>query len=217
MLSKSYKFLSKLIPNNNRDWFHANKGIYNEAKAEFEGFIDLIIPEIIKIDKEVGILNAKECIFRIFKDVRFSKDKTPYKINFGAYMSKGGRKSPYAGYYLHFEPGASFMGGGVYMPESANLKAIRTEIYDNVVEYKKIISKASFKKVFPEIYGEKLKTAPKGFPKDFPDLELIKNKHFAVVHYVDDDFWRSDDLIKKIIEIYKVQLPFNNFLNRAIR
>lgn len=215
-LTKSHEFLTKLIPNNNREWFHKNKDMYNEARAEFESFIDKLIPELLKIDKSIGMLSAKDCIFRIFKDVRFSKDKTPYKINFGAYMSKGGKKSPYAGYYLHFEPGGSFIGGGIYMPDSTVLKVIRTSIYNDIEEYKKIIYDNDFKRVFGGIYGEKLKTAPKGFPKDFADIELLKNKHFAVIHQVDDDFWRSEKLLDDIIHIYKVQLPFNEFLNRAI-
>ena len=131
-------FLNELKNNNNRDWFHANKPKYNEAKVEFENYINNLIPEIGKFDNEIKHLEAKECIFRIFRDVRFSKDKSPYKPNFGAYIVKGGKKSGNAGYYLHIEPENSFLGGGIYMPPSNILKAIRIEIYENIDEFKSI-------------------------------------------------------------------------------
>ncbi len=127
-LEKTYKFLNELEANNNREWFAENKQKYQESKIEFENFIQGIILRLHEVDSQVGNLQAKDCIFRIFRDVRFSKDKVPYKTNFGAYMSTGGRKSPKAGYYLHVEPNSSFLGGGIYMPESANLNKIRTEI-----------------------------------------------------------------------------------------
>jgi uncharacterized protein (TIGR02453 family) len=108
-LEKSLNFLRQLVVNNNREWYHANKEAFIEAKIEFEIFVTLMIKEIKKIDNSIGDLEAKDCVFRIYKDVRFSKDKTPYKINFGAYISKGGKKSPFAGYYMHLEPDASFI------------------------------------------------------------------------------------------------------------
>ncbi len=209
-------FLKDLKVNNNRDWFKANDMRYQLAKNEFEDFIDEVIPALKKIDKEIDVLNAKDCIFRIFKDVRFSKDKNPYKTNFGAFIAKGGRKSKYAGYYIHVEPGKSFVGGGIYMPEAPELKAIREEIYNNSESFKKIINNPSFKKYFTEIYGDKLKTAPKGFPKDFKDIDLLKFKHYAVVHNIKDSFWNSENLLSNLSEIFKAQLPFNRFLNKAI-
>jgi len=133
-------FLFQLRGNNNREWFNSNKDLYNEAKNEFEGFVNILIPTTKSIDSEIDVVSAKECTFRIFRDVRFSKNKSPYKINFGAYISKGGRKNPFAGYYIHLQPGESFVGGGIYMPESKYLKAIRKKIYENVDEYKGIIN-----------------------------------------------------------------------------
>jgi len=215
-LEKTYEFLNELEANNNREWFAENKPKYQEAKIEFENFIQGIILRLHEVDSQIGNLQAKDCIFRIFRDVRFSKDKVPYKTNFGAYMSTGGWKSPKAGYYLHVEPNSSFLGGGIYMPESANLNKIRTEIFENPVAYKKIINDKQFVKVFPEIYGGKLKTAPRGFPKDFEDIDLLRNKHYAVTHRVDDSFWKNDKVVEMALDVYKTQKDFNDFLNMAI-
>ena len=209
-------FLEKLKANNKREWFQANKSLYDDARGEFEQFIAVLIPVVRGIDPDVDVVGPKECLFRIFRDVRFSKDKSPYKTNFGAFIAKGGRKSPYAGYYVHIEPGASFVGGGAYMPESQYLKAIRTEIFENVDEYKAIVEGAEFRKFFGGMFGEKLKTAPKGFPKEFSDIDLLKNKHYAVAHRVEDDFWFSDTLVEDVAEMFRVQYVLNRFLNNAI-
>ena len=209
-------FLEKLKENNNREWFQANKRLYDDARGEFEQFIAMLIPVVRGMDSGVDVVSPKECLFRIFRDVRFSKDKSPYKTNFGAFIAKGGRKSPYAGYYLHIEPGASFIGGGAYMPESQYLKAIRNGIFKNVDEYKAIIEGAEFRKFFGGMFGEKLKNAPKGFPKDFADIDLLKNKHYAVTHRVEDGFWFSDTLVEKVTEIFSVLYVLNRFLNNAI-
>ena len=110
------EFLTLIKENNNREWFHENKALYNQAKNDFEVFVNLAINEISKFDKSIVSVDAKDCIFRIFRDVRFSKSKMPYKANFGAFIIKGGKKSPMAGYYIHVEPGNSFLAGGIYMP-----------------------------------------------------------------------------------------------------
>lgn len=215
-LRKALDFLEKLKANNNREWFQANKSFYDDARAEFEECIAVLIPVVRGIDPDVDVVSPKECLFRIFRDVRFSKDKSPYKTNFGAFIAKGGRKGPYAGYYVHIEPGASFVGGGAYMPESQYLKAIRQEIFENTDEYKKIVEGAAFRKFYGGMYGEKLKTAPKGFPKDFPDIDLLKNKHYAVTHRVDDEFWFSGSLVDDVSEMFSALYALNRFLNNAI-
>ena len=216
-LQKSLNFLIDLELNNNREWFKNNKNNYVEAKEIFESFIELLIPKIKEIDKEIDVFHAKECMFRIFRDVRFSKNKLPYKTNFGAYIAKGGRKSPYAGFYVHLDPNESFIGGGIYMPQSKELKAIRTEIFENTTQFKQIIHNPKFKQVFPEIWGEKLKTAPRGFPKDFKDIELLRHKSFAVVHKLDNSIFSSEKIIDYFMEVFKIQLKFNLFLNNAIK
>lgn len=186
-LKKIFEFLIDLKFNNNRTWFKENNDRYQNAKLEFEQFIELLLPRLKQIDKSIDVLSAK-----------------------------GGRKSPYAGYYIHFEPDNSFIGGGIYMPQPPALKSLRTEIFENTEEYKRIINNSKFKKIFPEIYGEPLKTAPKGFPKDFADIDLLKNKHFAVTHKVNNSFWYENGVIDNIVDIYKVQYNFNLFFNRVI-
>ena len=155
-------------------------------------------------------------MFRIFRDVRFSKDKTPYKPNFGGYIARGGRKSPFAGYYLHVENGDSFLAGGIYMPQSAVLKEVREEILEETDKFKKIISDKNFKKYFEEIWGEKLKSAPRGFPKDFPDIELLKYKGYNMVHKIDTKEVAKNGFTNYAIQIFKEMYPFNSFINRAI-
>ena len=216
-LQKSLNFLTELEQNNNRDWFTKNKEKYVEAKQEFEFFVELLIPKIKEIDKEIDVFHAKECLFRIYRDVRFSKDKRPYKTNFGAYIAKGGRKSQLAGYYFHLEPNASFIGGGIYMPQSKELKAIRTDIFENPAHFKEIINNKEFKKYFPEIYGEKLKTAPRGFPKDFEDIDLLRHKSYAGVHKLDNSIYKSDTIIDYFMKVFKIQYTFNQFLNETIK
>lgn len=211
-----FEFLIDLRFNNNKPWFKENNDRYQKAKSGFEQFTDTLIPKLKQLDDSIDVTSSKECVFRIFRDVRFSKNKEPYKINFGAFISKGGRKSPFAGYYIHIEPDKSFIGGGIYMPESNILKAIRTEIYENIEEFKRIISNSNFNKYFPEIYGDKLKMAPKGFPKDFKDIDLLKYKHYAVAYPVENSFWFEDTLYENIMDILGAQYPFNKFLNRAV-
>jgi len=215
-LEKVLHFLIDLKFNNNRKWFKENEDRYQVAKEAFEKLVDAVIPELRKVDTDIEEMAAKNCIFRIYKDVRFSHNKDPYKTNFGASIAKGGRKSQNAGYYIHFEPDESFIGGGIYMPQPDVLKAVRNEIYTGIEPFKKIISDKNFVKYFPEIYGEKLKTAPKDFPKDFKDIDLLKNKHYAVVHNVENTFWEDKKVVDNIIDIFKVQYKFNMFLNNAV-
>lgn len=211
-----FEFLIDLQFNNNKVWFKENNDRYQLAKKGFEQFTDTLIPKLKQMDESIDITSLKECIFRIFRDVRFSKNKEPYKTNFGAFISKGGRKSPFAGYYIHIEPDKSFIGGGIYMPESNILKAIRTEIYENIDEYKGIINNSNFRKYFTEIYGDKITLAPKGFPKDFGDIDLLKNKHYAVTYPVENSFWFESAIFENLMDIFYVHYPFNKFLNRAV-
>lgn len=216
-LTHIFHFLIDLKFNNNRKWFEENKSRYLEAKETFEALIDELIVELRKIDPEIDVTNAKECIFRIYRDVRFSKNKEPYKTNFGASIVKGGRKSPNAGYYIHFEPDNSFIGGGIYMPPAPSLKSIRTSIYNDPKPFKSIIEAPKFKKTFGGIYGEKLKRAHKGFPHDFEFIDLINHKHYAVIHPIENEFWKKENVTSAMIDVFKVQLPLNNYLNQLVR
>lgn len=210
------RFLSELRENNNKEWFDANRKRYDESRKKVLFLTELINQEIVKFDPEVGIQNPKDCVFRIFRDVRFSNDKTPYKINMGSFISKGGRKSVGAGYYVHIEPGGSFFGGGVYQPEADALKAFRTEIFDHADEFKAIIQGKPFVKFFPEMYDDKLRTAPKGFPKDFPDIGLLKYKSYAFTSRMEDSVVASPDFVKHIIAGFRELAPANRFLNIAL-
>ena len=218
MLSKNIlNFLNSLKRNNNREWFHKNKALYDSAKKEFEIFVNLLINEVHKIDKEVVSITAKDCVFRIYRDVRFSMDKTPYKTNFGVFIVKGGKNSGNAGYYLHVEPGNCFLGGGVYMPPSNILKAIRTEIYENTEEFKSIIQDSTFRKKFGKIYDDdQLKLPPRGFPKDFPDIDLLKYKNYTIIKSVTDQMIQRESFIDEIRTTFKAMYPFNQYINRAI-
>lgn len=209
-------FLDDLKKNNTREWFQDNKSRYLDAKGEFDGFIGEFLPKVALIDKDLAGLEPKQCVFRIYRDVRFSKDKSPYKVNMGAAMTKGGRKSPYATYYFHVEPGNAFAGGGIWMPQAPVLKAMRQEVYYNVKEFKKILEARSFKKYFSGLDGEMLKRPPRDFPADFPDIDLLKYKSYITGAKVDDSILESDDLQSKLLDIFKSLYPFNSFINRAL-
>ena len=209
-------FLKELKQNNNREWFNENKPKYEEAKKQFEGFVDILIMKIKEFDDTIDVHAAKECTFRIYRDVRFSKNKEPYKPNFGAYIAKGGRKSEYAGYYIHIESEASFAGGGVYCPQPKILKVVRDDIYNDSEKIKEIINDKTFKKVFPEMYGEKLKTAPRGFPKDFPDIQLLNFKSYTVVKELSDKEITAADFLENVLSIFETQKTFNDYLNGVI-
>ncbi|MBN2522283.1 MAG: DUF2461 domain-containing protein [Bacteroidales bacterium] len=212
-----FEFLVDLKFNNNRIWFQENHDRYKRARSEFEHFVEALIPKLREFDDSIDVTSAKECIFRIYRDARFLKNKEPYKTNFGAYIAMGGRKSQYAGYYIHYEPDYSFLGGGIYMPEPEILRSIRNAIYENTEAYKNMINNRKFKKYFPEFYGEQLKSTPKGFPRDFPDVDLLKNKHYAVAHQLNNSFWFEKNILNAVAEIFKVQYDFNRFLNNILK
>ncbi len=209
-------YLKELQQNNNRDWFHQNRKQYETARSQFESFVDALIFDLGQMDNSLKNLQAKDCIFRINRDVRFSKNKEPYKLNFGAHIALGGRKSERGGYYIHIQPGGeSFAGGGIYMPQAEVLKKIRKEITWNTDSYKRIINDNLFVKTFGCIYGEKLKTRPKGFD-DFTEPELIRNKHYAVVHKFTDKEVLSEEFFKHVMSTFNQLKPLNDFLNKAL-
>ncbi len=215
MFEKSFGFLQELKHNNNRDWFHANKNLYTSAKEEFEQITDLLLHEVSSFDKSILGLTPKDCIFRIFRDIRFTNDKTPYKINFGTYLVKGGKKSIHAGYYLHIEPGGSFVAGGLWMPPSPWLKAIRRSIYEHIDEFTEIIQSPVIKKEFGEISGDKLKNPPQGFPKEFSEIELLKFKSYDLVKMLPDDYFTRKNILKEVLTLFRLMYPFIRFLNEA--
>ncbi len=217
MIDKSsLEFLSKLSKNNNKEWFDKNRPVYELAKTNFKEFVTELIISTAKFDSSIKHLEAKNCIFRINRDVRFSKNKAPYKNNFGVILSPGGKKSFDAGYYVQIQPGASFIAGGMWQPPSPQINAIRQEIDYNSAEFKKIIGVSAFKKLFGKLSDDdKLKTVPKGYDKTHPEIELLKHKSFIVVHNLKDKDVVSKNFLKQCNEVMKAMQPLNSFLRKA--
>lgn len=210
-------YLETLKENNTREWFNENKKWYEQVKKDFEAFTAKLILEFGKIDKDIVYLEPKDCIFRIYRDTRFSPDKTPYKTNMGAYLVKGGKKSTCGGYYFHIEPGNYMIAGGVYMPMPDVLKKIRTEIYNNTDEFLSIINNKTFKKLFGELDDEmKTKLAPKDFPKDFEYIDLLKFKSYTVTEPISEKQLTDPKLMEHIISSFTAMMPFIKFLNAGI-
>lgn len=210
-------YLIKLEANNNREWFNDNKELYQEAKSIFSSYVSQLIQQVGKFDSSVLNCKPEDCIFRIYRDTRFSNDKTPYKTHFGAYMAPGGRKSTKAGYYIHIQPhNETFAGGGVYMPQPDQLKAIRQEIYYNYPEFCSIIENPDFVKCFKSIsdFG-RLKKAPTGFSADWEGIEILKNKSFVVGRNFKDDTLKQKDILDEIVRSFQIMSGFNAFLQRA--
>lgn len=216
-MDKVIRFLQDLAANNNRDWFDANKERYIESRNKVLFMTDVLIHEIKKFDPEIPQMDPKKCMLRIFRDVRFSNDKRPYKTNFGSFIADGGRKSQLAGYYFHIEPDGSFLGGGVYMPEAEQLKAIRNYISRFPEEFLEIINEPEFKAIYPEMYDHKLKTSPKGFPKDHPHIDLLRFKSFIFSTPVSNDILSKGDFINHSVRAFKELHKVNSYLNDAIR
>ena len=211
-------FLKELSKNNNKVWFDANRDKYAAAKEDFEVVVTDIIKGLAKADPAYADLKAKDCIFRIFRDVRFGKDKTPYKPNFGAAFSKTGRKGGGAGYYLHIEPGGKcFAGGGLWQPEPDTLKKIRQEIDYNFKDFSAIINNKKFKKVFPKIEGEQLKKLPAGYTEDNPAIEYLKMKSYIAGHKaISDADLTAKTIVKDVVAVFTTLQPFIDFLNRGV-
>lgn len=218
--ASTVKFLKDLQKNNNKPWFDANRKAYEAAKADFAAFIQKVIDLHGKKDPAIKNLVAKDCMFRINRDVRFSKDKSPYKNNFGASINKGGKQSvSSAGYYFHFQPGRSFVGGGIWMPPPEDLKKIRQEIDYNYADFKKIIGSKKFKSVYGDLSHDaefKLSRVPKGYETGNPAAEYLKLKsHIAMVSLSDADI-TSNELVKKTVHAFGALQPLVEFINEGL-
>ena len=212
MQSSTLQFLRNLEKNNNREWFNENKTLYQEAQQDVISFVEKLMEEMADFDEEMGKLEAKKSVFRIYRDTRFSKDKTPYKTNFGAGLGMG-KGNKISGYYLHIEPGKSFLAGGVYKPEPSVLKTIRQEISAFGDEFKAILEQDEFRNYFRGLSVEdKLKKVPQGFEKDDKMAEYLKLKHFIVTHPISDEQLLSENAVKEFTKIFKAMKPLNDFL-----
>ena len=200
-------FLTDLRFNNNKTWFDENRKQYDKARAAFEAFITAIMQHFKPVE-DLGNTTLKECLYRINRDVRFSKDKTPYKTSMSAVIGKGGRKSTGRSYYIHLEPGASMVAGGIYMPSPEQLKQIRAAIAVKPAKLRAVLTNADFKKYYREMEGEKLKTTPKGYTANHPALDLLQYKQFLASHQLDDSDMLAEDATANIVKMCVALKPF---------
>lgn len=220
MLQKStLQFLKDIKENNHKEWMDEHRSSYESAKKDYAQLIDNIITQFGKKDEQIAHLSASACTFRFNRDIRFSKDKSPYKINFGASINKGGKKAHGAGYYLHLEPGNSFCGGGIWMPESKDLSAIRQEIDYNWEDFQKIVTDKKFVKTYGSISFDPeytLVREPKGYEKDNPAIEYLKLKSFLALKPLSDKDFLSENIVEEIVETFSSLQPLIYFLNAAL-
>jgi uncharacterized protein (TIGR02453 family) len=212
------QFLKNLKKNNNKPWFDDHRKEYENAKTDFHQLISAIIAGIGKFDAPLSALTAKDCTFRINRDVRFSKDKSPYKTNMGASFNMGGKKLQSAGYYFHVEPGKSFIGGGLYMPMPPLLAKVRQEIDYNFDDWKKIVENKTFATIFKKgVDGiDYLVRPPKGYEETNPAISYLKMKNFIVSKPLTDKDLVDKKLSNEILKTFKAMKPFINFLNRGM-
>jgi uncharacterized protein (TIGR02453 family) len=213
LTSKTFDFLKDLSKNNNREWFSENRKRYDTARIDLENLVSETLKEILFFENWVNT-NTKDCIFRINRDVRFSKDKSPYKNFFSAAFGDGGRHSGKIDYYLHLQPNnESFIGAGIYNVTTEQLGKFRQEIDYNAVQIKTMIENEYFKAYYPEIWGEKLKKAPKGYAADHPDLELLCRKQLFFMHRFKDEDIFKPNFPQEIAKACKIVKPFTDFVN----
>ncbi len=212
-------FLENLKKNNSKEWFDLNRKLYELAKADFYNLVTNLIAEFGKKDTSIALLQPKNCIFRINRDIRFSKDKSPYKTNFGASFSKNGKKIMAAGYYLHIEPNNSFVGGGIYMPDAATTKKVRQEIDYNFDEFKEIINHKKFNTQYSDLDKSEevsLLREPKGYDKENKAIAYLKLKSWIAMSPLSNADLTNKELIKKIVTAFESLQPLIQFLNKAI-
>ncbi|MFY8182564.1 MAG: DUF2461 domain-containing protein [Flavobacterium sp.] len=220
MITKeALQFLADLIANNNTEWMHENKKRYESYKKDYHNFIASILNEMKPLDKSLEPLEVKNCTFRINRDIRFSKDKSPYKTNMGVWMSQNKNSKNAPGYYIHFEKGNCFIAGGVWCPEPNELKLIRKEIEFFHDDLEAIVANKTFKNEFKELTRDEsntLKKAPKDFDPNHPAIEFLKLKSFTASHKIDEKLFTDKDFSKIIAQKLIALKPMNDFLRRAL-
>lgn len=215
--TETLAFIADVAANNNREWFAENKERYEVAKTDVLAFVDQLIPQLAAVDPEFSIdTQSKKCLMRIYRDVRFSKNKDPYKTNFGISFAVKGKGVNEPGYYLHIQPGACFFAAGFWMPEAADLKKIREEIDYNTSELLDIINAKSFKGIYQLSQEDKLKKAPKGYDVDHPQIELLKLKSFTVSLPIEDQEFLKPGIVNKLKTAFESVYPFIVFLRKAV-
>jgi uncharacterized protein (TIGR02453 family) len=215
--ASTLNFLRQLEDNNNRDWFQANKKAFEAAQDNVTALAGYLIGGIGKFDPAVASVEPKSCVFRIYRDIRFSKDKSPYKTNLGAYISPGGRKSMQPGYYIHIQPGRCFVAAGKHMPDAGELLKMRNAIANDPKAFLKIVEKRSFVENFGELHGERLSRPPKGFSLESPVIEYLKLKSYtAVKEYRNNKVITSSDFPKTVVKDFKAMFPFVEYLRATL-
>ena len=218
ILPSTFDFLKGVAENNDRDWFKLHKKEYEDSLKNILEFTSQIIKALSKIDPVIpDTLEAKNCVMRIYRDVRFSKDKAPYKTNFGIAISANGTNFNGPGYYIHVQPSTCFIAGGSWFPEAEQLKAIRQEIDYNSSDWHEIIDSKDFKNAFGDLDAEgKLQTSPKGYAPTHPDIEYLKLKSFTAGAKLSDQDLTSAESVKIVSGLFEKLYPFNVFLRNAI-
>lgn len=217
-LSGVLEFLDLLERNNDRDWFLANKAHYLQARGQVEDFVAWLLPRMVEFDHDMALVDPKKCIYRIYRDIRFSPDKRPYKNHIGIGISRKGRHGSCSGYYIHLQPGECLFGAGVYGLEPEAMKKVRDGIYFHSSRLRALLSEPAV----VELYGgemadsARMKLPPKGYEKDFPDIDLLKYRYYFLEHAVPDKIVSSPGFASFVLEGLRVAAPFNNFLNEAL-
>ena len=216
---EAVQFLEDLVANNNTEWMHANKKRYDNFKKNYYNYIGSILAEMKPLDKKLDALEVKNCTFRINRDIRFSKDKSPYKTNIGVWMSQNKNRKNAPGYYIHFEKGNSFIAGGCWCPEQDELKQIRKEIAFFYEDLEVIVGNKKFKSEFGALTRDEnntLKKAPKDFDPNHPAIEFLKLKSFTASEKIDDKLFSEPSFSKVIATKLIVLKSMNDFLTRAL-
>lgn len=224
-------FLQAVAANNNRPWFQAHRAEYERCKQEFEVGVDELIAALAKFDSEISHLTAKDCCYRFYRDTRFSEDKSPYKRHFGAYICAHGKKSLRGGYYIHLQPGRCMIGVGAYWLPTHILTSCRNEIMGNIDQWRAAVENGEFvncygypneghmddEEVTDKGFGlSSLKTAPKGFPRDYAYVDYLKMKDYACWHSLPDSFFAQPQWAERLADYYRVAKPMMDFVNAVI-
>ncbi len=224
---KILKFLRQVSVNNNRPWFQAHKRDYETARAAFEQGISQALERIMTFDEEIAHVALKDCLYRFYRDTRFSPDKSPYKNHLGAYINAKGKKALRGGYYIHLEPGGCLVAVGNYWLPTNILTACRNEIMGNTAEWLKCVESDEFLKYFgaseqvgwedAQGFGlERLKTCPSGFPRDWEYVKYLRMKDYCCWHHVSEEFFEGDDWLDEIEKMFRAAKPMMDFTNAVI-
>lgn len=215
--AETLDFLRRLKKNNDRSWFKAHKDEYQSALSDFTELVAALLFRIAEFEPAVIGTEPRECLFRIYRDIRFSKDKTPYKTYFSASLGPEGKKHFGPGYYIHLEPGSSYLAGGLYRPDSRSLYGIRMYISSHPRQFKSIVESPGFLKTFGGLGGERLKRPPTGFHMEDPAVEYLKHKSFIVRCKLPDGTVKSNRFVDRAGEIFQGMVPLNRFIGEALR